>query len=705
MSLPNFKIQSLQNRLLAWFIAVSLGPLVVFGVIGAYTIAQERDRGVRDDLAHRASQAANRVNDFFGERVREAQSLAGAPVVRQAASEGARIAHERGLERKSIDELEKLFDETRSLETSPAASEFLAEQRARSYFSRTFATDRNGFNVITSQRTEDFVQSDEAWWQEAFHKGLYISPVKHDNMTGLDGIEIAVAIYVPKSSEAIGVFKAWFDCSSVRSILAATKIGKTGRTQLIDSSGAILATSTPELLFHTISNQRLVDAARRDSAGVIETSAYEGTSPGDQLVAFEPVKNAAWMVLVSQSSEEAFAEVRHFFLIAAGVAVVGCALVVMAALFVARSVTAPITQVKTMVGEMAESVRSGCADLSLTISADREDELGEMVRSINTLLGVLEETVSSVQDTSHVLASSSAQLASENSSFSERVAEQSAWVEQTVTTMEQMARQVRGNAESAREVSQQMVDLRRNAESTGRMMEKLISAVQESGDSAERIAGMVTLIEDIAFQTNLLALNAAVEAARAGENGRGFAVVASEVRTLAQRAGTAATEINTTLAESTARHRKGGDMAERSGKALADVISKINHVADVAAQIARSSDEQSAGIQQVNDAIGRIDQTMQQNSAMIEETAATTEELSSQAHSMWGLVSGFQGRNSRDDAPEAARWTQPDNRGSDSTTSFSSSTRQTNSSAQDESEYRPVYVPPMSNGAGSHQRI
>lgn len=124
---------------------------------------------------------------------------------------------------------------------------------------------------------------------------------------------------------------------------------------------------------------------------------------------------------------------------------------------------------------------------------------------------------------------------------------------------------------------------------------------RESNDSvtelkvlASNITQFVGIISGISEQTNLLALNAAIEAARAGEQGRGFAVVADEVRSLAQKAGDASSEI-AQLVESIERNTSVAD-------------GHINLVVSGCNKLVESTDETFKGVKTVfNTALGTQD--------------------------------------------------------------------------------------------------
>ena len=166
--------------------------------------------------------------------------------------------------------------------------------------------------------------------------------------------------------------------------------------------------------------------------------------------------------------------------------------------------------------------------------------------------------------------------------------------------------------------------------------------MDDINNSSEKIADIITTIDEIAFQTNLLALNAAVEAARAGEQGRGFAVVASEVRNLAQRSAAAAKEIKGLIEDSVQKVETGSDLVNKSGETFDEIVGSVKRVTDIIAEIAAASQRADGGIEQVNKAVTQMDQVTQSNAAQTEELSSTAHALAGQAKELQALVARFE---------------------------------------------------------------
>ena len=298
----------------------------------------------------------------------------------------------------------------------------------------------------------------------------------------------------------------------------------------------------------------------------------------------------------------------------------------------------------------------------------RNDEIGDMALTINSMRVALREFIEKIGQTSQELSNSSVDL-------SNVVDEQLQAVESVAESAMQIARGASNNAENIRDISATLQEISASSQEAAasssqvnhgtttaveeavRGMELLDNVVRQNeymeqamsginqvtenlAQGSEKIKGIISVISAIAGQTNLLALNAAIEAARAGEAGRGFAVVADEVRKLAEESNRATTDIIgiinsmgeeiqvavVTVGKANQEVNRGKEAAASTKQGFDAILDKLKGVNVGISQIAETVDEMAKGTQGMVGNVENINEVAEKTSTNCEMVAVSAEQ-------------------------------------------------------------------------------
>ncbi|WP_371857212.1 methyl-accepting chemotaxis protein [Duganella callida] len=451
--------------------------------------------------------------------------------------------------------------------------------------------------------------------------------------------------------KVIGVLFIGLDISKnmemLKQKIKAIRIGETGYIYVLNAApGKTLGNA---LVHPTREGDNLADIKSSDGRSFVREMLdakeggmtydwveQEGAAPREKMVEFHTFKPWNWLIVGGTYTEEITREAAQLRNRYAVLGLVALAVFALALFLLVRAlVSRPLARAE----EAAERIASG--DLDVHLQIDNEDEIGQVLRSLNNISGNLSGVVGQVRGGAEQITTASSEIAQGNLDLSQRTEEQASSLEETAASMEQLSGAVNQNAENAAQANQMAVAASGIAAKGGQVVAQVVETMGSITESSRKIADIISVIDGIAFQTNILALNAAVEAARAGEQGRGFAVVASEVRNLAQRSATAAKEIKALIDDSVAKVDTGSKQVEEAGATMQEVVESVRRVTDIMAEISHASEEQRAGIGQVHAAITQMDQVTQQNAALVEEAAAAAAALQDQAHALEDVVRIF----------------------------------------------------------------
>ncbi len=257
---------------------------------------------------------------------------------------------------------------------------------------------------------------------------------------------------------------------------------------------------------------------------------------------------------------------------------------------------------------------------------------------IRSVAGPVTRTIEVLTRSAEQVVFGSEYVAQAGQDVSQSVHEQASCLDEVSVSLKDMTTITKRNTDHARQVSAIANDVRGHAETGREVMERMSVAITEIKQTSDKTAEIIQTVDEIAFQTNLLALNAAVEAARAGDAGRGFAVVAAEVRSLAQRSAAAAQDTAALIEESQKSAHNGVATSNEVGAILDKVGDISRNMTSLITEVAGASDQQVQGIERVNSAVDRMYKATRSNAASAEKTNTTTQELSAQAGELMDMV-------------------------------------------------------------------
>ena len=126
--------------------------------------------------------------------------------------------------------------------------EFYRRMRGHEVFSEVFVTNQYGVNAAQTQKTTDYYQADEAWWQEAKKHGLYVADVEYDKSAGVYSTDICVRIE-DKDGGFLGVLKYVVNHEEVIQFLRNREQSGEARFKLLTSDNRVIyATSGYSML-------------------------------------------------------------------------------------------------------------------------------------------------------------------------------------------------------------------------------------------------------------------------------------------------------------------------------------------------------------------------------------------------------------------------------------------------------------------------
>ncbi|WP_420628828.1 GAF domain-containing protein [Candidatus Leptofilum sp.] len=289
----------------------------------------------------------------------------------------------------------------------PLALEMLTFQARFPQHVELFITDSQGALLATTNRTSDYYQADEEWWQVAYANGqgaTFISQPEFDESSNALALQMAVPIFAPDNS-IVGILRTTYETDALTELLAAGQAGESltvdvylpdGRELELEEGRTIISVDDGYEQWHTLaeSNETIAEVQHDNDPTLASAILVQDTENRSEIA------NLDWVLTVTQPEAVGLAAVtaqqRNTVLLIIGVALLS--------IIVAFGLSGYLTRPVYTLADAVNHVRSGNLDTRVSLTSG--DEFGELGRSFNDMTAQLQQSVGRLERRNRVIETS-----------------------------------------------------------------------------------------------------------------------------------------------------------------------------------------------------------------------------------------------------------------------------------------------------------
>lgn len=274
--------------------------------------------------------------------------------------------------------------------------QYYEEHNEHKLIGEIFVTNKYGVNVAQTNRTSDYRQDDEDWWQKAKAEGAFVGDYEFDESSGIYSIPFAIRVE-DENGGFLGVIKIIYNFDDIIQIVNSIKEMSghpSANYLLINNKGeVILATEVHDYDDDEFS-QILMDVrnSQYDSDYYIkEANDHEE----EELYAFAVSKgyrylrNLGWTLVIEYETEEVLTSVEHVQSLILMVTSIAMILSIILGFLINRSVGVPLSELEKIADEI------GKGNLEVPINIRGKNEVGRLAKAFKEMMLNLQKVTTS----------------------------------------------------------------------------------------------------------------------------------------------------------------------------------------------------------------------------------------------------------------------------------------------------------------------